>query len=238
MLATTITEMKFKLETFNRNITDEELIRDLIQVAEKLGKANVTTREYNANGNYKSVTIRRRFKNWGKALEKANLRTVVNRNISEIELFKNIEEVWIKLGRQPKSRDMQLPLSKYTTKPYKNRFETWRKALEKFVDFINSEEIETGKIIETKTEIVSRHKTKRDINNWRLRFLVMRRDNFKCVVCGRNPATDSGIILHVDHILAWDKGGETIYENLQTLCSVCNIGKSNLNFKTDGNSRH
>jgi 5-methylcytosine-specific restriction endonuclease McrA len=56
----------------------------------------------------------------------------------------------------------------------------------------------------------------------------MRRDNFKCKNCGRSPATDQSIILHVDHINAWAKGGETILENLQTLCSVCNIGKSDL----------
>ncbi len=59
----------------------------------------------------------------------------------------------------------------------------------------------------------------------------MRRDDFKCVACGRNPASNSEVILHVDHIIAWDKGGETIYENLQSLCSICNIGKSNLDFK-------
>ena len=27
---------------------------------------------------------------------------------------------------------------------------------------------------------------------------------------------------------SWAKGGETALENLQTLCSVCNIGKSDL----------
>lgn len=125
------------------------------------------------------------------------------------------------------------PLSKFSSGTYEYRYGTWRKALEKFVEFINCEEIETTKTIEKKTEIVSKHKTKRDIN-WRLRFLVMRRDDFKCVACGRNPALDSEIILHIDHILAWDNGGETIYENLQTLCSICNIGKSNLNFKEIG----
>src|SRR3989338_11279529 len=71
------------------------------------------------------------------------------------------------------------------------------------------------------------HKTKRGIN-WRLRFIVMRQDNFKCKNCGRSPATDQTIILHVDHIKAWANGGETILENLQTLCSKCNIGKSDL----------
>jgi 5-methylcytosine-specific restriction endonuclease McrA len=76
-------------------------------------------------------------------------------------------------------------------------------------------------------ETTTRHKTKRSIN-WRLRFLVMRRDNFKCKICGISPAADPKIILHVDHIKAWANGGETVIENLQTLCSVCNIGKSDL----------
>lgn len=36
--------------------------------------------------------------------------------------------------------------------------------------------------------------------------------------------------LHIYYILARHKGGNTVFENLQTLCSVCNIGKSNLDF--------
>ena len=56
----------------------------------------------------------------------------------------------------------------------------------------------------------------------------MRQDNFKCKNCGRSPATDPTIILHVDHKTAYANGGETVLENLQTLCSKCNIGKSNL----------
>ena len=72
-----------------------------------------------------------------------------------------------------------------------------------------------------------RHKTSRDVN-YRLRFKVMHRDNFKCCICGNSPAKDSAIELHVDHIIPWSKGGETVMENLQTLCSKCNLGKGNL----------
>jgi len=121
------------------------------------------------------------------------------------------------------------PLSKYSAGVYKKHFGTWMKGLEIFVANINKEEdISSESSIENlQVEPTTKHKTKREIN-WRLRFIVMRRDNFKCKNCGRSPATDPSIILHVDHIKAWANGGETVLENLQTLCSKCNIGKSNL----------
>ena len=60
----------------------------------------------------------------------------------------------------------------------------------------------------------------------KLRYTVLKRDNFKCCACGASPAKDPSVELHIDHIVPWSKGGETTLENLQTLCSRCNIGKS------------
>ena len=60
----------------------------------------------------------------------------------------------------------------------------------------------------------------------KLRYQVLKRDNFKCCACGASPAKNPAVELHIDHILPWSKGGETTLENLQTLCSKCNIGKS------------
>jgi hypothetical protein len=222
--------MKFELEEFHRNTSEEEMISDLKRVAEKIGKNSVTMEEYDEFGKYHTTTLTRKMGSWFEILKKANLE--LNRspiNISDEELFKNLEEVWIKLGKQPGWTQTRKPISKYSADTYANRFGTWRKALEKFVAYINNEEnISSEEAIKNlEIEPITKHKTQRNIN-WRLRFIVMRRDNFKCKNCGRSPATDQNIILHVDHINAWAKGGETILENLQTLCSVCNIGKSDL----------
>lgn len=56
-----------------------------------------------------------------------------------------------------------------------------------------------------------------------LRYDIMKRDNFRCVLCGRGA--EDGVKLHVDHIIPVSKGGKTVRSNLRTLCEDCNIGK-------------
>jgi len=222
--------MKFELVEYHRGIKDEELIADLKRIALELKKTAISRADNDERGKYGTTTYIRRFGSWFNALEKAGLeKTRTPMNLPEEELFKNLEEIWIKLGRQPRYAETQKPLSKYHVGTYENRFGTWRKALEKFVAYINNEEnnLSEEAIQNLEIEPSTRHKTKRNIN-WRLRFIVMRRDNFKCKKCGRSPATNPNIILHVDHKTAWTKGGETVFENLDTLCSIWNIGKSNL----------
>ena len=83
---------------------------------------------------------------------------------------------------------------------------------------------------ETKKEsykTASNTKRKSRVISVKLRYQVLARDHFKCCACGASPAKDPSVELHVDHIIPWSKGGETAIENLQTLCSKCNIGKSN-----------
>lgn len=58
-----------------------------------------------------------------------------------------------------------------------------------------------------------------------LRYEVMRRDGFRCVLCGRSAKEDH-VQLHVDHIRPVSKGGKTELPNLRTLCQDCNLGKS------------
>lgn len=219
--------MKFELNEYHRNVSDMDLITDLKKVAKELSKEAITKDEYSKQGKYSGRTLVRRFGSWFKALEKAELKKTINRNIPKEELFHNLEEVWVRLGRQPKLEEMQLEISRFSSTTYKRRFGTWRRALEDFVKYVNDEQNVSFETIEDeKIKSTTKHKTGRTIN-WRLRFKVMQRDNFKCKACGRSPATNGDIILHVDHIKAWANGGETVLENLQTLCSVCNVGKSN-----------
>jgi hypothetical protein len=224
--------MKFELEDFHRNIPDDDLLSDMKRVAAKLNQNFVTVRQQNEHGKFHSTTIMERFGGWLKAVERAALgksKHQVAKWLSEEELFENLEEVWTKLGRQPKHRDMKSDVSKYGPEPYARIFGSWRAALERFVASLDNVEVVSSEraIFNSQAEPYTRHKTPRNIN-WRLRFVVLRRDGFKCKSCGRSPATDPATILHVDHMKAWANGGESVLENLQTLCLVCNIGKSDL----------
>jgi 5-methylcytosine-specific restriction endonuclease McrA len=57
----------------------------------------------------------------------------------------------------------------------------------------------------------------------RLRFAILERDHFACVLCGRGVA--DGAKLHVDHILPICKDGKSTPDNLRTLCLECNYGR-------------
>lgn len=57
-----------------------------------------------------------------------------------------------------------------------------------------------------------------------LRYDVLRRDGYRCRICGRSQA--DGVTLEVDHIVPVSRGGKTEMSNLQTLCWDCNHGKS------------
>ncbi len=183
--------------------------------------------EYDAHGKFCADTFTRRFGSWRNALQKVGLEVadMQRERVNDEEYFSNLENIWRTLGKQPVQGDIEKLLSRYSATAYKKRFGTWRKALEAFVEYINKAGISEFK--DNLTKAAFKKRGSRSMS-WRMRFLVMRRDDFRCKKCGHSPATDKGVILHVDHNKAWAKGGETVLDNLQTLCSVCNIGKSDL----------
>lgn len=224
-------------------IETAELIADLQSVSTKLRKQTFTCTEYCKNGKFSRDVMFRRFTSWNNALIAAGLvpfEVPSGKRVSEYDAIEEIERIWTSLGRQPTTTDIKNGISKYSLHVYERRFGSWRKALDFFVSYMNGEQevekpeesndVEIKLPDDFKHYIESNelsHKTKRDIN-LRMRFLVMKRDNFKCCMCGRSPATTPGLELHIDHIIPWSKGGETVIDNLQTLCSDCNLGKSDI----------
>jgi 5-methylcytosine-specific restriction endonuclease McrA len=211
--------MKFKLRSNAKYFNDEELLNDLKQVAKILDKDKVTQTEYQEYGQFSRSTFQNRFGSWNKALILAGLNTVLKQNIDEKELFDNLEVVWRTLERQPKYSEMVKPLSKYSTKPYDSRFGGWMNACKAFIEYKDSD-VEFIKLLQEKP------KRTRYINE-KTRLKVLKKDNYRCVKCGRSPSTHLNLSLHIDHIKPFSKGGDNSEENLQTLCNKCNLGKGN-----------
>lgn len=224
-------------------ISNEQYFEDLNRVAELIKKETVPYDEYKKYGKYSAEHIINRFGKWNIALDMAGLKNTgfCKDKITEQQCFDEIERLWRLLGRQPTTTDIiKGNLSIYSVDTFKRRFGGWRKALEAFVQYINNEddyenviEQDTSNIEEDISDVVEqkeaiyKHRTSRNITA-KMRFKVLQRDYFKCCACGASPAKNPETVLHVDHIIPWAKGGETEYDNLQTLCSNCNLGKSDM----------
>ncbi|MBF0169729.1 MAG: HNH endonuclease [Nitrospinae bacterium] len=128
---------------------------------------------------------------------------------------------------------MRMPPSTVGPKAYIVRWGTWNKALYAFYQTVTDSgeyeadqtpEISAPISPETKRKTRVQESDRRDIKLG-LRYKVLKRDSFKCALCGRSPATTPGLELHVDHVTPFSKGGKTVESNLQAACSDCNLGK-------------
>jgi HNH endonuclease len=220
--------MQYFLNKYNYNVSDESLIEDMRRTARKLGRIYIKFSEY--GGYYHPRTIAERFGGWNKSLAKAGLIIMRNGRVDDDELMLNMKKVWDSLGRQPKWDEMVKPLSRYSSPTYARHFGSWRASLKEFIRFTKRNNAGTpsaggGGLIKAKDKISKRRKEKYITKS--MRFDVLKRDNFKCRLCGASPADDPKVRLQVDHIIPVSKGGETFFSNLQTLCRDCNLGKTN-----------
>ena len=204
--------------------TDDDLLNDIMRVSKETCSITLTQKMYSLNGAYDVSTITRHFGSWNNALRKAGLESGNIVNYTDEELFENILNIWQFKGKQPVRKDLAFPPSEISQSPYNRRFHSWITAIKEFVNYANDKNIEVDK-----NDCVNGANMKcpgRD-PSLRLRYQVLKRDNFSCCQCGASPAKDPSVSLHIDHIIPWSKGGRTTLDNLQTLCSKCNLGKSN-----------
>ena len=218
---------------------DDEILSVLRDLAKKLGKNTLTTEDVVEHLPFSAGILRARWGTARAAFEAAGLEaTKLGRRYTDEECFDNMLTVWTHLGLPPMHKQMSEPPSTVGGKAYTKRFGSWNKALAAFVERVNRDEEtkEAGDLEITATEIGADVRAPlqparppeetRDIRLG-LRFRVLHRDRFKCVLCGDHPARNAECVLHVDHVTPWSKGGKTSEENLRTLCATCNVGRGN-----------
>jgi hypothetical protein len=214
-----------------------DIIAELKRVAKLYEFRRFSGREFDKVSTLcKRSAVLNKFDSWDDALAATGLQFRPHRNkrrdtIPETELFRELERVWHLLGHRPSRTEWEAVTPKYSYTTYKVRFNGWINACSAFIEFKSDGNAaasddasleQTGTCFRRRTEI--RNEEKRTIP-LKLRLEVLKRDQFRCVFCGKSPATEAGVVLHIDHKHAFSKSGETTLENLQCLCRDCNLGK-------------
>jgi hypothetical protein len=70
----------------------------------------------------------------------------------------------------------------------------------------------------------SHHERRRTVTP-RIRLRIMKRDRYRCTNCGAMPSLDPGVVLEIDHVVPFSRGGSDDDDNLATLCLRCARGK-------------
>lgn len=217
----------------------DEILAAIKAVAGTVGGQVLTLNEFTAHAGIGGDPVRRIFGSWANALAAAGLeQSSLGKRYSDEECFENMLAVWTHHGGPPRHDDMNEAPSVVGSKAYIRRWGTWRKALAAFVHRVNHGEATVHTPAEAEHQVCTGKSCDRDSGASErqpprgtrdvplaLRYYVLRRDHFRCVACGASPAISPGIILHVDHIHPWARGGATVADNLRTLCQACNLGK-------------
>lgn len=230
--------LSVRIDSSNQPVPREDAISELRRVAEVLQTKSFTKQQFEGHARFRADVVTRRFGTWHRAMRAAGLDTIaLGKRYTDEECFENLLTVWTHHGRAPKHREMKYPPSTVGPKAYVLRFATWTKALQAFVDRVNADTTEDAKPPEEPSERVLASKRKsvceadrRDIRLG-MRYSVLVRDRFRCVLCGSSPATQTTQNLHIDHVFPVAKGGKTTPENLRVLCEECNLGKGS---RTEG----
>jgi hypothetical protein len=145
---------------------------------------------------------------------------------SEQKLFAEMERIWRSLGHRPSRTEWEAFDARIHYNTYRVRFGGWVNACVKFIEYQMGSSLasEANQLSSLTVEIPPEAKRQIPLG---LRLKVLDRDGYSCVLCGKTPALQRGVILHIDHRIPFAKGGKTELNNLQVLCSDCNLGKGN-----------
>jgi hypothetical protein len=214
-----------------RVLSREEVIHALRNFAAEHPSTPVTLNAIAERLGVDRGTISGRFGQWKTLLSEVAIAPVpMGRRYTQEECFENILTLWTHYGRQPHFGELKHPPSAVGPKAYILRWGGWRAALSAFVKNVNDADTpesgrkDLGPISEDQGSSTVEIPAPRSIP-LALRYKILSRDRFRCVICGASPAKDVSVELHVDHIHPWSLGGQNVEENLRTLCIKCNLGK-------------
>src|SRR3990167_8915602 len=214
--------MPFRID-FLDSYGRDEIIAELRRIAQEIGKQTLSRKDIDRHGRMSSGLVIQRFGSLRKAHQEAKLIPARFMKATTVELCAMLIDLLtitlVKFGRSPFRTELKtfgFPVSGDT---YVRRFGTWNKALLAAANSVSEQADLSERIAEPSLQhgqVVPRSLSLRK------RFLVFKRDRYKCRICHR-----SGVPLEVDHVIPREQGGSDRLDNLQTLCFDCNRGKRN-----------
>lgn len=217
---------KFEID-FLEDYSQEALISELKRIQAIVGDRSITKSDIDRHGKAVWATYFRKFGSFSKAILAAGLKpSRMPIHTENSEMISAVVGLWTKTlekeGRRPMTSDLKKYGIPYSQDTYRRRFGSWKKVLIKAYNSVNSNDNQHGEEI---SQVIQKPEFQQNIRqeiSIRKRFIVFKRDQFTCVMCGRSGV---GIKLEVDHKLPVSKGGTNSTDNLQTLCFECNRGK-------------
>lgn len=241
--------MDFKLQRKRIDkIPETRIFDELEKAANHFNYIQFAWRDFDKIANISANTVKKHFGSWKNGLDalRQHLQKkgmdlsprphAANRIYSDQVLFDEMARIWNKIGQRPSRIEWEMSEPKIAYQTYKQRFGGWTNACIKFIEYKMGNEILADDFVlpdREKQKTLQKNKIEYKLENsrnvsLRLRLQVLSRDNFRCIFCGKSPATNLSTKLHIDHIKPFSQGGKSILENLQTLCEECNLGKSDM----------
>ena len=126
--------MEFELNEYHRNVSDKDLLDDIVRVAKELGKDTLTKDEYTNNGGkYHCSTIHRRFGGWLKALQLCGLTPKnIQKNaigVSVDSMITDLQSVAQNLNKKTINTSEYTSNGTYSMDIFFRKFGSWNNAL-------------------------------------------------------------------------------------------------------------
>ena len=248
----------FKFEFGRHQISKiprKKIVKELEKVAKAFKYADFKQDDFDKLADISYYTVNREFGSWEQVMQflgdhfkskGIKFKIALRRSSFTVqEMFDEMEKIWVELGHRPSRNEWTAFKPGISYDSIYRHFGGWTNACLKFIEYksgatetANDEkQVKISKIDDRlPSTVVSNNnvlQTEKTIEQTRtiplsLRVKVMSRDNFRCVFCGKSPATDIGVKLHIDHVIPFSKGGSNTLINLRTLCQECNLGKSDM----------
>lgn len=214
-------DFKFDINAKRFRLSDDELLSSVKKYAEKIGYRYFSSTEYDEwkEKSCHSATLVKRFGSWKKVLLLLGIEGGREKHYTPEQLVENLENVWRQLGFPPGQNQIKKYGEKISGSPYRHIWGSVHSACKLLAKY------HEGKI--TRDELLKGNAStnKRQSIPLKIRWEVLKRDNYTCKKCGRSPSSDHTVKLEIDHKIPVAKNGQSDLENLQTLCWECNQGK-------------